>query len=152
MKRGVHWIRLLPTLALVLACGASALAADDVYPFDRYERLGAVHKIVQDVDQASFAQAIGEYPTAGGGYSVDFGPYMMWQIVSLFESGARVEGLRLAKYVQRCRTVQAVASNSVSCAYDSELVVRVGGQEHRSRYRADGDVGRPYSSYTFCEY
>jgi hypothetical protein len=91
-------------LFAVFVMAGAARAADDVHPYDTNKKLGAVHLIAQDIDASSFKKAIAYYPYNFNRkfQTIDMGPYMMWKIINLFPTKARVSRMWLHRFSQRC--------------------------------------------------
>ncbi|MEN8196247.1 MAG: hypothetical protein ABFS30_07000 [Pseudomonadota bacterium] len=140
----------LPALSCaVLLVSSPARAVDDEHPYDMVRKKFAVHQIVQDIDQASFAAAVAHYPGTddAGHHRIAMGRYIMWKIVALFQVKDRVRGLRLAQYSQRCRTQRGFTGDrSVSCGLAATLSVSAGRETHLLTHKVRSqNVGRLFS-------
>ncbi len=111
---------LTSVLVFVLATAAApAKAADMELAYDKARAKAADHRIVAQVDQASFEAALARYETDSGEGELAVGRYLMWRTVGLFPPDFAVEALRLRRFEGRCST----DSGKISCGVETALAV-----------------------------
>ncbi len=117
---------------------AAAQQVDDIVPHATLKKLGAVHLIVQDIDQSSFKKVISTYPlrNTAGAWRVSAGQYLVWKLVNSFPTRTRVGRMWLHAFRQRCwMRASSIGPIGVYCSIFAQLRVKIGRRVHVMNYR-----------------